>query len=82
MAIIKYYIGREETLELPNCFCGAEPVLVDRFKDVGNHKFRFVVIKCPYCHAHANEGRGYTSQPYHRAVEKAVEDWIKMIERI
>ncbi len=82
MAKIEYVATRKEVLELPNCFCGEEPELRDEYDDVGDYRYRWVVVKCPYCHSHANKGRGWdTFNPYHKAVEKAAEDWIKMIER-
>ena len=82
MAKIEYYKESKETLELPKCFCGEEPELIDDYDDVGDYRYHWVVIKCPYCHAHANEGRGWnTFNPYHIAVEEAAEDWIKMIRR-
>ena len=82
MAKIEYVAKRKEVLELPNCFCGSEPELIDDFDEVGDYRYRYVYVKCPYCNAQANEGRGYnTFNPYLSAVEKAAEDWIKMIER-
>lgn len=82
MSKIEYYAERKETLELPNCFCGEEPELVDDYDDVGDHRYRYVYVKCPYCNARANEGRGYnTFKPYYKAVEIAAEDWVKLIER-
>lgn len=82
MAKIEYYAERKEIIELPNCFCGEEPKLIDDFDEVGDYRYRYVIVKCPYCNAHANEGRGWnTFNPYRVAVEKAAEDWIKMIER-
>ena len=82
MAKIEYHVERKETVELPNCFCGAEPELVDDYDDVGDARYRYVYIKCPYCNARANEGRGWnTFNPYHVAVEEAIADWNKMIRR-
>ena len=82
MARIEYVAERKETIELPNCFCGEEPELIDDYDDVGDYRYRFVLVKCPYCHAHANEGRCWnTFKPYHKAVEMAAVDWIKMIRR-
>lgn len=81
MAKIEYYAERKETIELPNCFCGEEPELIDAYDDVGDYRYRYVMVKCPYCRAHT-DGRGWnTFNPYHVAVEEAVADWIKMIER-
>ena len=80
--MIEYTVEKKEVIELPNCFCGTEPELVDDFDEVGDYRYRFVLVKCPYCHAHANEGRGWnTFNSYRKAVEEAAEDWIKMINR-
>ena len=82
MANIEYYAERKETIELPTCFCGEEPELVDDYDDVGDHRYRWVVVECPYCHAHANEGRGWnTFKARSAAVREAAEDWIKLIRR-
>lgn len=82
MAKIEYEVERTETIELPNCFCGEEPELVDDYDDVGDHRYRWVVVECPYCHAHANEGRGWnTFKARSAAVREAAEDWIKLIRR-
>ena len=82
MAKVEYYKESKASVDLPNCFCGEEPELVDDYDDVGDHRYRYVVIKCPYCHACANEGRGWnTFKPYHAAVEEAIEDWNKLIRR-
>ena len=82
MAKIEYVAERKETLELPNCFCGCEPELLDDFDEVGDYRYRFVLVKCPYCHAHAKDSCGYdTFNPYWRAVEEAAEDWVKLITR-
>lgn len=75
-------VKKQEILNFPKCFCGCEPELVDEFDEVGDYRYRYVYIKCPYCNAQANEGRGYNSfSPYWQAVKEAAEDWIKLIER-
>lgn len=82
MAKVEYYKESKETIELPNCFCGEEPELIDDYDDVGDYRYRWVVIRCPYCHAHANEGRGWnTFKSRAAAIEEASADWIKMIRR-
>ena len=83
MAKIEYTVEKEESIELPNCFCGEEPELVDGFEEGMDYfRYRYVLIQCPYCHAHANDGCGWnTFHPYSKAVEEAAEDWIKMINR-
>lgn len=82
MAKIEYVAVRKDTIDLPNCFCGEEPELIEDFDEVGDYRYHFVLIKCPYCKAHANEGRGWnTFKSYQEAVEMAAEDWIKMIKR-
>ena len=82
MAKIEYMIEKKEVLELPNCFCGSEPKLIEDFDEVGDYRYHYVLIKCPYCNAHANEGQGWnTFNPYHKAVEEAAKDWIRMIKR-
>ena len=82
MANIEYYAEKKETIELPTCFCGEEPELVDNYDDVGDHRYRWVVVECPYCHAHANEGRGWnTFKARSVAVREAAEDWVKLIRR-
>lgn len=82
MAKVEYYKESKETVELPNCFCGEEPELIDDYDDVGDYRYRWVVIKCPYCHAHANEGIGWnTFKSRAAAIKEASADWIKMIRR-
>ena len=82
MAKIEYHVERTETIELPTCFCGEEPELLDDYDVVGDHRYRWVVVKCPYCHAHANEGRGWnTFKARSAAVREAAEDWINLINR-
>lgn len=82
MAKIEYVTEKKEVLDIPNCFCGCEPKLIDDFDEAGDYRYRFVYIKCPYCNARANDSCGYnTFKPYWEAVEEAAEDWIKMIER-
>lgn len=81
MAKVEYYKETKETVELPNCFCGEEPELIEDFDEVGSHRYHHVRIECPYCRAHT-EGRGWnTFNPYYKAVEEAIEDWTKMIRR-
>ena len=82
MAKIEYMVERKESIELPNCFCGEEPELVEGFDEVEYFRYRYVLIQCPYCLAHANDGCGWgTSRSYSEAVEEAAEDWIKMVNR-
>lgn len=81
MVKIKYHTEKEKILDVPKCFCGTEPELVEDFDEIGNHRYRFVYIKCPYCNAKANKGHGYnTFNSYEQAVVKATEDWNKMVE--
>ena len=82
MAKVEYYKESKEIVELPNCFCGEEPELIDDYDDVGDYRYRWVVLRCPYCHAHANEGRGWnTFKARSAAVREAAEDWVKLIRR-
>lgn len=45
MAKIEYNAERTETIELPNCFCGEEPELVENCHTVGDYKYKSVYIK-------------------------------------
>ena len=82
MAQIEYYAERKETIELPKCFCGAEPELMEHFNTVGDHKYKSVYMKCSYCNAQADRYRSYdTFKPKWKAIEEAAEDWIKLIRR-
>lgn len=71
----------KETVEIPNCFCGEEPALIDDYDVVGDYRYRHIKIQCPYCQAHTDAYGWNTFNPYHKAVEKAIEDWIKIIRR-
>ena len=82
MEKIEYVAERKEVLDLPNCFCGTEPKLIEDFEDIGRYRCHYVFIRCPYCHAQTNRRWQYDSfNPYWQAVEEAAEDWIKLIER-
>lgn len=37
MAKIEYYKESKETVNLPNCFCGEEPELIEDYDDVGDY---------------------------------------------
>jgi hypothetical protein len=81
MAKIEYYAERKETLDLPKCFCGEEPELIDDYDDVGDYRYYHVRIQCPYCRAHTDSYGWNTFKPKWKAVEEAAEDWIKLIMR-
>lgn len=81
MAKIEYYKESKETVNLPNCFCGEEPELIEDYDDVGDYRYHHVRIQCPYCRAQTDSYGWNTFNPYHKAVEEAIEDWTKMIRR-
>lgn len=78
--ILKWPGGKTQLLEELKKYI--TPELLDEYDVVGDHRYRWVVVKCPYCHAHANEGRGWnTFKARYAAVREAAEDWIKLIRR-
>ena len=89
MAHLKYQDTIDKIIEVPNCFCGAEPILVDNKvvqKTISSEDsmvaLRELYIQCPYCHARVGTGKTYDSFiSKAAAVKAAARDWTGLIAK-
>lgn len=88
-AHLKYQDAIDKIIEVPNCFCGEEPVFVDNNviqRTISNEDsmvaLRELHLQCPYCHAWTGTCRTYDSfASKAAAVKAAARDWEKMITK-